>query len=423
MGRVWPAPGHDRPPGPAASPGRYGEACRGSLAPIVGPLGTHPAAPVVSVVIPVRNGGRFLAPALESVLNQTGVAFEVICIDDGSDDATWSVLASFAARHRALCIRKAEGTGISDALNQALALARGRYVARMDSDDLCLPGRLAVQAHHLDAHPEIGVLGAQAGVIDGAGVRGGRLRVPVGPERVRAALETSSPLIHPTVMMRRDVVLAAGGYRKLFDGAEDYDLWLRIAPHVAFDNLAQSVLLYRRHGAQQTVGRPFRQAQLAALALVAYRLRQRGAPDPSAQMTTIADWRPTFAAIDPAAVDEVRHLTASCLADNGGTLRPLGATYLRLACRSARTGARSCVRRRLALACVRHELQVLRNRRPAEALRIVSADFLRWPSDMIYAYLWHASILWRAAPVARAPENPAKSPGKAHARARAPSLA
>lgn len=382
-----------------------------------------PATPVVSVVIPVRNGGAFLAPALESVLSQTGVSFEVICIDDGSDDATWSVLASYAAQHRALCIRKAAGRGISEALNQALGLARGRYVARIDSDDICLPNRLAMQAAYLDAHPPVGVLGAQAGVINAAGLHRGRLRVPVGPDRVRAALETSSPLIHPTVMMRRDVIVAAGGYRKLFDGAEDYDLWLRIAPHVAFDNLPQSVLLYRRHGAQQTMGRPFRQAQLAALALVAYRLRMRGAADPLARMTRLSEWRAAFAAVDAAAVDDVRHLTASCLADNGGTLRPVGAAYLRLACSSARRRALPSVRRRLALACVRHELQVLRNRRPAEALRSLSSDFLRWPSDMIYAYLWHASILWRAAPPGRAPGQAAGVAGERPARARAVGLA
>ena len=224
----------------------------------------------------------------------------------------------------------------------------------------------------------------------------GRLRVPVGAGRVRAALETSSPLIHPTVMMRRATVLEAGGYRKLFDGAEDYDLWLRIAPHAQFDNLPQALLLYRRHGAQQTVVKPFRQARLAALAVVAYRLRRSQGRDPLGQMTRLGDWRRAFAALDPAAVEEVRQLTASCLADNGGTLRPVGAAYLRLACSSARSGGLCHVRRRLALACVRHELQILRNRRPMEALRILSTDFLRWPSDMLYAYLWHASILWRA---------------------------
>ena len=196
-------------------------------------------APDVSVLMPVRDGGPYLAPALESVLGQTGVAFEVICVDDGSTDDTWGVLRGYAERHANLRAHRAEGRGISDALNQALDLARGRFVARMDADDLCRPGRLALQARWLDARPELGVLGGQALVIDAEGRDRGRLRVPVGAERVRATLGTSSPLIHPTVMMRRAPVLAAGGYRRLLDGAEDYDLWLRLAPSVRLDNLAQ----------------------------------------------------------------------------------------------------------------------------------------------------------------------------------------
>ncbi|GAC1483553.1 MAG: hypothetical protein NVS2B11_09050 [Acetobacteraceae bacterium] len=175
--------------------------------------------PVVSVVMPVRNGGAFLAAALDSVLAQTGVSRELICIDDGSDDDTWRVLTVYAALHPDMLVRRATGSGISDALNQGIALARGRYIARMDADDVCLPDRLVIQARHLDRRPELGVLGTHARAIDADGTPRRRLRVPVGSDWVRTALETSSPLIHPTVMMRRDVVLAAGGYRNLFDGA------------------------------------------------------------------------------------------------------------------------------------------------------------------------------------------------------------
>ncbi|HYZ63744.1 MAG TPA: glycosyltransferase [Acetobacteraceae bacterium] len=355
-------------------------------------------APVVSVLMPVRNGGRYLVPALDSVLGQTGVAFELICIDDGSRDGSWQTLNRFAALDPRMQVHRAEGRGIAEALNQAASCARGRYLARMDQDDICLPGRLAVQARCLEAHPEIGVLGTQAQVIDADGMITGRQRVPVGPERVRAALETSSPFIHPTVMMRREALLRAGSYRKLFDGAEDYELWLRMAALVGLDNLPQTLLLYRRHAQQATAWRPFRQARRAAMAVVAYRLRRERGLDPLARMTRMSQWRAAFAAIDPAAVDDVRHLTASLLVDNGGTLRRLGAAYFHIACRSARAKSSLRVRRRLALACVRHELQVLRSRRPLEALRTVSMDVSRWPRDMVYGYIWHASILWRAAP-------------------------
>src|SRR6185312_4746188 len=87
-------------------------------------------APVVSVIVPVRNGGRFLRPALESVLAQAGVPFDVICVDDGSADETWPTLLRLARQHPNLHVEQAQGRGISEALNQALGTARGRYVAR-----------------------------------------------------------------------------------------------------------------------------------------------------------------------------------------------------------------------------------------------------------------------------------------------------
>jgi hypothetical protein len=103
--------------------------------------------------------------------------------------------------------------------------------------------------------------------------------VPVGSERVRAALRISCALIHPTVMMRRRVVLDAGGYRRGFDGAEDYELWLRLQSSTKIDNLAQTLLLYRQHEGQVTLRRQFRQARLVALAMVAERLRRTSGQD------------------------------------------------------------------------------------------------------------------------------------------------
>lgn len=352
--------------------------------------------PDVSVLIPVRNGGVYLAPALDSILAQTGVSFEVICVDDGSSDGTGEMLAAYARRHPGvLRAVRATGRGISSALNQAIDLARGHFLARMDADDLTQPDRLALQTRHLAAHPELGALGSQALLIDEAGRLRGRLRVPVGTKRVHAALRTSSALIHPTVMMRRDAVLAAGGYRSLFDGAEDYDLWLRLAARTCLDNLALPLLQYRRYDRPQTRQRDFQRAQLAALAVVTAGLRATHGRDPIAGLRDMAGWRAALAVMDPAAVDRVRHLTASRLADNGGTLSAAGTLYLRRACRSAAHGPRD-VRNRLALACVRHELQLMRNGRWAEALSVLARDIVQGRGSLVRAYIWHASILWRS---------------------------
>src|SRR5271156_2495915 len=223
--------------------------------------------PLVSVLMPVRDG-RFLAAALASILSQTGVDFEVICVDDDADAHASGVLAEFSAIQPKLRVLRNNGRGIADALNWGLASARGELIARMDGDDISLPHRLSAQAAYLEMHPEIGVLGTQAIVIDESGARKGRAHVPVGPRRVLAYLQSGNPLIHPTVMMHRRLLSKVGGYRRSFENAEDYDLWLRLSEHTIMDNLDAAFLLHRRHTGQVTAQVQFRQARLATLAVV-----------------------------------------------------------------------------------------------------------------------------------------------------------
>jgi hypothetical protein len=353
--------------------------------------------PPISVILPVRNGGRFLAPALESVLAQTGVPFDVLVVEDASSDQTPAVLAAFAARHANLRVLRGEGRGIARALNLAVAHAAGRYIARMDADDITLPGRLAAQFQYLEQHPQVGVLGTQAWRIDEQDRRLRRVRVPVGTRRVRAALEVSAPLVHPTVMLRRDLVLAVGGYRPLFDTAEDYDLWLRLADLTEIDNLKEVFLLYRSHPNQQTLRRGFRQARLSALALITRRLRQATGRDPLEGADTSSGWRLALGGTLPGVLVQVHQLTASALADNGGSLSPSGARYLRCACRAAATVGSREIKQRLALACVRHQLQLMRANRWREAFGSLRTDLIYWRGALLQAYVRQAGILWRAA--------------------------
>lgn len=358
-------------------------------------LAVNVAALPVTVLMPVRNAGRYLAQALRSILAQTGVDFEIVIVDDGSVDDSPVILADFAAGHVGLrVVRGGEPGGISRSLNQGFVIARGRYVARMDADDVALPGRLAAQFKYLEEHPEIGVLGSQAWAMDEKGARGRRVRVPVGAQRVREALEVSSPLIHPTVMMRRDLVLSAGGYRPMFDAAEDYDLWLRLAAVTEFDNLDTPFLLYRRHGGQQTLRRSFRQARLSALAQVLYRLRLSGTPDPLKEAESLKAWPSALRGVDPESVDTVRLFMACALADNGGSLSAAGTLCLRRACRFAARHGSNHVCSRLALACVRHQLQLARTGRWREALACAAGDSARWRWQLMKAYIRHAGILW-----------------------------
>jgi hypothetical protein len=165
-------------------------------------------------------------------------------------------------------------------LNRACELARGKYIARMDADDVAMPERLAWQVTFLEDHPEVGVVGGAFEAITASGSRLLVQRNPSGDQEIKAALLEYCALLHPTVLMRRDVFVSVGGYRKVVVDAEDYDLWLRIAERSRLANLKAVILKYRLHRAQVSV-RKCRQEALSGLAArTAAALRRSGKPDP-----------------------------------------------------------------------------------------------------------------------------------------------
>jgi hypothetical protein len=354
--------------------------------------------PAVSVVMPVRGVAPFIGAALDSIVRQSGVSFEIICIDDGAAPRTLGMMTEWAADNPMMRVIANNGNGISDALNLGISRARGRFVARMDADDIALPGRLSLQVAYLERHPEVVVLGTQALLIDKNRKVIRTLHVPVGSSRVHEALKISCALIHPTVMMNRNLILEVGGYRSGFDGAEDYELWLRLAGHAKLDNLSEPLLLYRRHEDQVTLRRQFHQARMAALALAAHRLRRSAGLDVLAPSSPSRNWRILFSSLGRAAFEDVRILTACSLADNGGTLRASGTRYLRLACQSAARRGSDKLHGRLALACVRHQVQLARSGRRRDATHAVFFDLLFWRQKLLMAYLAQISSLWRSKP-------------------------
>lgn len=236
------------------------------------------SAPRVSVCVPVRNGAATLHEALESVLRQTYHSFELLVVDDGSTDATPSILAEYAAADRRMRVLPAEGTGVSAALRQACAKAGGEYLARMDADDIALPDRLERQRAYLDAHPTTAVLGGAYIVLRPSGKRGRTVRMPRSDAEIRRVLPRLNPIAHPTAMMRRDAYEAAGGYR--LARAEDYDLWLRIAERWQLANLREPVLLRREHAAQLSTEALDRDVLAVLAASAAARERAAGRCDP-----------------------------------------------------------------------------------------------------------------------------------------------
>ena len=143
------------------------------------PLSTvDPMTPKVSVVLPVRNGARWLGEALRSVHSQTFADWELLAIDDGWTDQTPGILEDWAARDRRTRVIRQESLGLIAALNRGLDEARGPLLAELDADDRALPDRLDRQVRHLEANPAVGLLGTWAQEIGAAGKRRGQLRPP-----------------------------------------------------------------------------------------------------------------------------------------------------------------------------------------------------------------------------------------------------
>ncbi len=212
----------------------------------------------ISVIMPVYNGALFLREAIESILNQSFSDFEFIIINDGSTDDSKGIIREYELKDaRIKFINQEQNSGLINVLNLGLSLSTGKYIARMDADDVSLPNRFASQAHFLDTHPEIGVLGSNVHSINSVGRRTSNFinnpRLPQTSNQIKWSLCFSCCLMHPTIMARRELLLNAGGYDKSAKHAEDYDLWVRLAPTTNFYNLPQKLLLLRRHETNITV--------------------------------------------------------------------------------------------------------------------------------------------------------------------------
>jgi len=235
-------------------------------------------APRVSVLLPVWNGESFLKAAIESILQQTLSAFELIVIDDGSTDASAAIAEEFARDDDRVRVLRRAHEGLSAALNAGIAEARGEYVARMDADDISVPHRLHDQVAYLDAHPACVAAGAWIEVIDETGQLLGRKTFVETHEEISAALYRGiSPIAHPTIIIRRDALQASGGYDARCYPSEDLDLWFRLAERGELANIGRTLLQHRRHKAAVGV-RDREKMKAMALAISNEARSKRGLP-------------------------------------------------------------------------------------------------------------------------------------------------
>jgi len=248
--------------------------------------------PSITVAMSVYNGERFLAAAIDSVLAQTFTDFEFLVLDDGSTDATRAIIEGYAARDARIRPIVRGNRGLIASLNQLLAEARAPLVARMDADDICFPERFERQFAFMAANPDHGVLGSRCDDIDEHGAPWPVRAVshPLTHEEFLAAIEQGLPLLcHPSVMMRREVVLGVGGYHAAFRHCEDLDLWLRLASTTRLGNLPDRLLRYRHYAGQVSSRHATIQQTNAAVAKLAWRERRAGRPDPTEHLEALPD--------------------------------------------------------------------------------------------------------------------------------------
>ncbi len=210
--------------------------------------------PLVTVLMTVYNGLPYLPEAIDSILNQTFTDFEFLIIDDGGTDDSGVCIAAYQDK-RIRLEKNEQNIGQVASLNKGLSLAKGRYIARMDQDDISLPDRLRQQVDFLEQHSEVAVVGTWGYKINSQGDKVGLWRKQIDDYGHFIGYLTwgHNPLWHPAVMFRREIVLQVGGYDPSVAPVEDYKLWTQLAIHrYMAKNVPENLFLYRVHNTQQS---------------------------------------------------------------------------------------------------------------------------------------------------------------------------
>lgn len=235
--------------------------------------------PRISVLLAVHNGAAFLRPAMQSVLDQTLGDFELVVVDDGSTDDSVRIVESFGDPRIRLHVSN-RNLGHTTALNVGLRLCRGDYVFRMDADDVCRPDRFALQAAALDADPALGIVGSAVRIVDAHGRLIDWSPQPCDDASIRFVSLTKNPFHHPTVAIRRALLVAhALEFDERYQANQDFELWTRILPLARAANLPAFLLDYRVHGTNISVVRQAEQ-QRTSVDFCRKRQRDEGVAEP-----------------------------------------------------------------------------------------------------------------------------------------------
>ncbi len=201
--------------------------------------------PVISVVMPVYNSGVYVAEAINSILSQEFVDFELIIINDGSIDNSEDIIHSFKDE-RIVYLSNVENQGIVFSLNAGIAVAKGEYIARMDADDIAKPQRLRKQYEFMTNNTAIALCGTFADAINEEGVFMHKVMPPTNNKEIKINQLFCNSFIHPSVILK-SAILKDYKYSREYEFAEDFFLFSRIAINHAVANIDESLILYREH--------------------------------------------------------------------------------------------------------------------------------------------------------------------------------
>jgi glycosyltransferase involved in cell wall biosynthesis len=232
--------------------------------------------PLITIIIPTYNRAELLPFALKSALSQTFADFELLILDDASTDSTRETLEPYLKDERVRLVVHPENIGITANRNYGLSIAKGSYIAMLDSDDVWLDDcKLQRQKDILDTHPQCGLVGTDAKTIDIKGNVVGIIRNKSADRSIRRNMMRKNQFIQSSVLIRKEALDKAGWYDERIPIWEDYELWLRIGALFELRNIPEPLTGYRIH--EGNVSNESKEKSIRAYEMI-YRLHKKEYP-------------------------------------------------------------------------------------------------------------------------------------------------
>lgn len=206
----------------------------------------------ITVLMPAYNAEKYIAQAIESILNQTFMHFDFIICDDCSTDNTWQIIQNYAAKdNRIKPVKNETNLGIAGNRNKLLSMATGDYIVWQDADDISMRYRIELQYHFMEQHPEVGIAGGWLQFFNGKGDCGIR-KYSEDDKSLRSKIFRYSPVAQPAAILRKKSVDEAGWYDLNYPPSEDLDMSFRIGKNYQFANIAKVLIKYRENSTSAT---------------------------------------------------------------------------------------------------------------------------------------------------------------------------